>query len=589
MMQTPTQLHFASTLHNRRMMHLTPSFSRAPAGQTPALRAPDRRYPRAAEKQSMGDAAKRRVSPELAVTVQNGEPDGHLTRAGAASGGCQLPTTPAVGNGSTDSAVLWRNAAESLAAGKLSSLAASGAAGGVSPPRTEADTFLASLHDECIAPGALLNAAAPAALPPPPEYDERAAARDGVVIPAFASQPAPEANATVAVLEAMLAELNLCGWFGSRRLNAGAVESLCCDFRPGASAAALHEFACRVRRQEMPRAFPERMSRHCLDLAKNYSKHFQDEYMKHRMERDDNALDAAGAALYVPPGAVLPALPADEADLAGALDAYRAAGWIGPGVWRISESMVKTLTDWRGDPRITVRALRRLPYIAAADLEAGCPLTACIFEESKAEFYKTSKMLWDEAVLARSCSRAEQQPRYEARQVSERVTVERNAPPRRISREPRGGSRDLRDTLLRHSPPEASGRRRSPSRSNGGGRGRDASGRSEQRSRSYSRERKRRSRSRSRSLGRSAAQHAPAAAPLVVFPGLEAPRSLDAPAYHCRNPLTGAVDPAQPLSLFRDRVTSGLIPLATAAATLIWRAGEPEGTGEALALVLMKH
>lgn len=261
--------------------------------------------------------------------------------------------------------------------------------------------------------------------------------------------------------------------------------------------------------------------------------------------------------------------------------------------------MFATLTRWRGDPRTTVRALRRLPYIAAADLAAGCPLSACVFEESKAEFYKTRG-----GVAALEKSRAGQQQSMRQRfhlAGRERVAEEskprwRDAQPRgRSSPEPRGRSRDLRDVLPRRRSysREARGRsrerrsyRRSRSRSNGWCR--NARGRSRER-RSRSRDGTRRSRSVSRSFGRRergrstaqhAPQHAPASNPLAVLSGLEVP------AYHYRNPRTGVMEAASPLSLFREGVVSGRIPLATAATTLIWRAGTQECTAAPLALIL---
>jgi hypothetical protein len=68
------------------------------------------------------------------------------------------------------------------------------------------------------------------------------------------------------------------------------------------------------------------MSKVCISLAKEFSQTFQDEFVKQRITRADVAVDVAP---FAPPGAVQPALPADESDQAGALAAYRAAGWIG--------------------------------------------------------------------------------------------------------------------------------------------------------------------------------------------------------------------------------------------------------------------
>ena len=267
---------------------------------------------------------------------------------------------------------------------------------------------------------------------------------------------------------------------------------------------------------------------------------------------------------------------------------------------RISSSMFRTLSRWRGDPRTAVRALRRLPYIAAADLEAGCPLTACVFEESKAEFYKARGGV---AGLERSRAGQQHSTRHRFHQAErEREREEskprwREAQPRRRrSPEPRcGRSRELRDEPPRRRSYSREARgcsrerrsyRRSRSRSRSSGWGRDARGRSRER-RSRSRERKRRSRSVSRSFGRreprgrSAAQHAPASAPLAALMS-----GLEVPAYHYRNPRTGAIEAASPLSLFREGVVSGRIPLATAATTQIWRSGAQECTAAPLALVL---
>jgi hypothetical protein len=289
----------------------------------------------------MGDAAARHTPPPHEAkpqsTTHHGEPDGLPTPAGAASGGWRLQQ-PSLAAGNGDAAALWRKGADAKAHVTSFSLgvspAAGGARGGGAAAETfpaslrgggaAAETFLASLCDARL-PGALLGAAV-AAPPAAPEPVKHVAAANGVVMPAFASQPAPDANATAAVVESMLSELNACGWLGQRSgLDADAVERLRGEFRPGAAASAHHDFACRVRRSAR-REIKGSMSKVCISLAKEFSQTFQDEFIKQRITRADVAVDVAP---FAPPGAVQPALPADESDQAGALAAYRAAGWIG--------------------------------------------------------------------------------------------------------------------------------------------------------------------------------------------------------------------------------------------------------------------